>query len=130
MYYLEHCLSIRGYPGLGKLLGSFYAISLVIGCFGIGNMFQSNQAYVQFLSITGGESSFFADKGWLFGIILAGAVGLVIIGGIKSIAKAASKIVPSMAGLYLVAALIILIIITISLYHFIDLILKKLIWWK
>tara|TARA_X000000368_G_scaffold170700_1_gene134639 strand:+ start:772 stop:2214 length:1443 start_codon:yes stop_codon:yes gene_type:complete len=110
MYYLEHCLSIRGYPGLGKLLGSFYAISLVIGCFGIGNMFQSNQAYVQFLSITGGESSFFADKGWLFGIILAGAVGLVIIGGIKSIAKAASKIVPSMAGLYLVAALIILIL--------------------
>ena len=57
MYYLESFLSSRGYPGCGKMLGSFYAISLVIGCFGIGNMFQSNQAYVQFLSITGGDNS-------------------------------------------------------------------------
>jgi AGCS family alanine or glycine:cation symporter len=92
------------------MLGSFYAISLVIGCFGIGNMFQSNQAYVQFLSITGGDNSFFADKGWLFGILLASAVALVIIGGIKSIANAASRIVPSMAGLYLLSALTILML--------------------
>ena len=110
MYYLESFLSARGYPGCGKMLGSFYAISLVIGCFGIGNMFQSNQAYVQFLSITGGDNSFFADKGWLFGILLASAVALVIIGGIKSIANAASRIVPSMAGLYLLSALTILML--------------------
>jgi len=71
MYYLEHYLAKRGAPGWGKLLGGFYALSLVIGCFGIGNMFQSNQAYVQFVIITGGEQSFFADKGWLFGLGIA-----------------------------------------------------------
>ena len=72
-------------------------------------MFQSNQD-VQFLSITGGDNSFFADKGWLFGILLASAVALVIIGGIKSIANAYSRIVPSMAGLYLLSALTILML--------------------
>jgi AGCS family alanine or glycine:cation symporter len=108
MYYLEHYLLDRGFPQLGKLLGGFYAVSLVIGCFGIGNMFQSNQAYVQVLSITGGENSFFADKGWLFGLLLGGAVGAVIIGGIRSIANVASKVVPFMAVLYVFSAIIII----------------------
>ena len=108
MYYLERYLLDRGFPQLGKLLGGFYAVSLVIGCFGIGNMFQSNQAYVQVLSITGGENSFFADKGWLFGLLLGGAVGAVIIGGIRSIANVASKIVPFMAVLYVFSAIIII----------------------
>jgi AGCS family alanine or glycine:cation symporter len=108
MYYLQHFLEVRGAPRWGKALGSFYALSLVIGCFGIGNMFQSNQAYVQFVTITGGEQSFFADKGWLFGLLIAGAVGLVIIGGIKSIARVASYIVPFMALLYIVSCIIII----------------------
>ena len=108
MYYLERYLLDRGFPQLGKLLGGFYALALVIGCFGIGNMFQSNQAYVQVLSITGGENSFFADKGWLFGLLLASAVAAVIIGGIRSIANVASKIVPLMAVLYVFSAVIII----------------------
>jgi AGCS family alanine or glycine:cation symporter len=108
MYYLEHYLSSRGAPRWGKLLGGFYALSLVIGCLGIGNMFQSNQAYVQFVTISGGEQSFFAERGWLFGLLIATAVGLVIIGGIKSIARVAAHIVPFMAILYCVSALIII----------------------
>ena len=108
MYYLERYLLDRGFPQLGKLLGGFYALSLVIGCFGIGNMFQSNQAYVQVLSITGGEDSFFADKGWLFGLLLASSVGAVIIGGIRSIANVTSKIVPFMAVLYVFSAILII----------------------
>ncbi|NQX88641.1 MAG: alanine:cation symporter family protein [Halioglobus sp.] len=108
MYYLEHFLSIRGAPRLGKLLGGFYALSLVIGCLGIGNMFQSNQAYVQFVNISGGEASFFADKGWLFGLILALIIALVIIGGIRSIARVAAHIVPFMGILYVVSALVII----------------------
>ena len=108
MYYLERYLLDRGFPQLGKLLGGFYAVSLVIGCFGIGNMFQSNQAYVQVLSITGGEDSFFADKGWLFGLLLASSVAVVIIGGIRSIANVASKIVPFMAVLYVFSAILII----------------------
>lgn len=108
MYYLEEYLARRGFRRGGKFLGGFYALSLVIGCLGIGNMFQSNQAYVQFLTITGGEASFFADKGWLFGLLIASAVGLVIIGGIKTIAAVASRLVPFMAMLYIVSAVIII----------------------
>jgi AGCS family alanine or glycine:cation symporter len=104
MYYLEHYLTRRGRPGLGRSLGRFYALALVIGCLGIGNMFQSNQAYVQFVTITGGESSYFADKGWLFGIGIAALVGAVIIGGIRSIAAVAGRIVPLMAVLYVISA--------------------------
>ena len=108
MYYLEHYLSCRGAPGWGRLLGGFYALSLVIGCLGIGNMFQSNQAYVQFVTITGGEQSFFAERGWLFGLLIAAAVGLVIIGGIKSIARVAAHIVPFMGILYAISAIVII----------------------
>ena len=108
MYYLERYLADRGRPRLGRGLGGFYALSLVIGCLGIGNMFQSNQAYVQFVVITGGEQSFFADKGWLFGIAIAAAVGVVIIGGIRSIARVAAHIVPFMGILYVISALVII----------------------
>jgi AGCS family alanine or glycine:cation symporter len=108
MYYLERYLGDRGAPRWGRALGVFYAISLVIGCFGIGNMFQSNQAYVQFVVITGGEESFFADKGWLFGLLIAAAVGVVIIGGIKSIARVAGHVVPFMGILYAISAVIII----------------------
>ena len=108
MYYLEHYLTVRGAPRLGKCLGGFYALSLVIGCLGIGNMFQSNQAYVQFVTISGGEQSFFAERGWLFGLLIAAAVAVVIIGGIRSIARVAGHIVPFMGILYVICAVIII----------------------
>ena len=108
MYYLEMLLTEHQYPRLGKFLGGFYAVALVIGCFGIGNMFQSNQAYVQFVNVTGGDQSFFGERGWLFGMILGVTIGVVVIGGIRSIAKVASKIVPFMGILYIVSALAIL----------------------
>jgi AGCS family alanine or glycine:cation symporter len=109
MYYLEQLLRRRGLPRAGKVLGSVYAACLVIGCLGIGNMFQSNQAYVQFVNISGGANSYFADKGWLFGIALALLVGAVIIGGIRSIAAVAGRVVPFMAGLYIISAVTIIL---------------------
>ena len=109
MYYLEHGFAARKMPGFGKFIGRFYALGIVIGCLGIGNMFQSNQAFVQFVNVTGGsQGSWFADKGWLFGACLAMLVGLVILGGIKSIARVTSKVVPFMAIFYCASALIIL----------------------
>ena len=101
MYYLEQSLRDRGLPFLAKPLGSFYALAIVIGCLGIGNMFQSNQAFSQFVFMTGGTTSTFADLGWLFGLVIAGAVAVVIIGGLKSIARVTSKLVPFMALAYL-----------------------------
>ena len=96
-------------PGVGKFVGRFYALGIVFGCLGIGNMFQSNQAFVQFVNVTGGSGgSWFADKGWLFGTVLAVIVGVVILGGIKSIARVTGKVVPFMAILYCGSALVII----------------------
>ncbi|MFP6582767.1 MAG: alanine/glycine:cation symporter family protein [Candidatus Hydrogenedentota bacterium] len=100
MYYLEHGLADTRLRILAKPLGLFYAFAMVLGCLGIGNMFQSNQAFEQFVVITGGESSAFADKGWLFGTVMAIALGFVIIGGLKGIARVTSKLVPLMALMY------------------------------
>ncbi|MCV6613521.1 MAG: alanine:cation symporter family protein [Cellvibrionaceae bacterium] len=100
MYYLSRGLAKRGWHTIGRFLGGFYAAVIVIGCMGIGNMFQSNQAYVQFVNVSGGEASWFAERAWLFGLILAALVGSVIIGGIQSIARVTGKLVPFMAILY------------------------------
>lgn len=108
MFYIDRGLKALGRPRLGRTLALYYAVCLMIGCLGIGCMFQSNQAYVQFRNVTGGSTSFFADRAWLFGLLLAVLVGLVIMGGIRSIARVTSKLVPLMAVLYLVGSLIVI----------------------
>lgn len=109
MYYLTQGFAEKGRANLGKILAIVFAICCIGGAIGGGNMFQANQAYQQVVSVTGGDLSFFADKGWLFGLIAAGLLGLVVIGGIKSIAKVTGKLVPLMAIVYLGAGLIIII---------------------
>lgn len=108
MYYLRDGLSDLGYKKLGKVLAVFFAICCVTASLCGSNMLQSNQAYQQFVTVMGGSNSAWADKGWLFGLILAILIGFVIIGGIKKIAKVTEKVVPLMAGIYLSAALYIL----------------------
>ncbi len=108
MYYLERGLAERNWPKLGRGLGIFYAASMVIGCLGIGNMFQSNQAAAIFINVTGGADSWFADQSWLLGFALALGVGAVIIGGIQSIAITTARLVPAMALLYVVTALLVI----------------------
>jgi AGCS family alanine or glycine:cation symporter len=105
MYYLSKGFSERGMAGFGKFVGTFYAIGIFIGALGIGNMFQSNQAYVQLNNVTGGM---FDGLGWLVGLAMAGIVFMVIVGGIKSIARVTEKIVPFMAIFYCVFALIVI----------------------
>lgn len=110
MYFIQKGFLKRKMPRLGKAVGIFYAFGIVFGCLGGGCMFQSNQAYVQFVSITGNQASFFADKGWLFGLIFAAILFAVIIGGLKSIARVAEKLVPFMAIFYLFGALLLIIL--------------------
>jgi AGCS family alanine or glycine:cation symporter len=105
MFYLDQGLAKLGFPRLGKVMAWYYAVCIVIGSLGVAAMFQANQAYVQFVNVTGGEGSFFDERAWLFGLGLAILTGLVIVGGIKSIARVTSKMVPFMALLYLVSAL-------------------------
>jgi len=109
MYYLSKGLAERSpkLKTLGKVLAVLFAVFCIGGSFGGGNMFQANQSFVQLVSVTGGESSWLADKGWLFGLVIAVLVGLVVIGGIQSIAKVTSKIVPLMAVIYVTAGLVI-----------------------
>lgn len=109
MHYLSRGLAERGLPGLGRVMGGFYAVAIVVCCLGSGNMFQANQAYSQILAVSGGEASFFVDKGWLFGLLFASIVAAVIVGGIRSIAQVAEKVVPFMALLYLGSASFVLI---------------------
>ena len=109
MYYLEQGLTDLKLPGVGKALGLFYAMAMVIGCLGIGNMFQSNQAAAIFITVTGAEQSPFMGKAWLLGLAMAIVVAIVIFGGIKSIARVTEKLVPFMAVLYSVAAIVIIL---------------------
>ncbi len=108
MFYMDKGLRERNWPRLGKVMAVYYAACIIIGTLGIGSMFQSNQAYVQFVNVTGGEASFFAERGWLFGLIIALVVGVVIMGGIKSIARVASSVVPLMALIYISAGLFVI----------------------
>lgn len=108
MYYLKKGLKEKGLAGIGKVLAVVFAIMCIGGSFGGGNMFQSNQAFAMLESYTGGAESPLHGYGWLFGLLMAVLVGVVIIGGIKKIAKVTDKIVPFMVAIYVGAALIIL----------------------
>ncbi|MDA0339174.1 MAG: alanine/glycine:cation symporter family protein, partial [Proteobacteria bacterium] len=103
MYYLSEGLAKRGKAGLGKVLAVLFSIMCIGGSFGGGNMFQANQAFEQVMHKTG-----FTD-GWLFGGALAVLVGLVIIGGIRSIARVTRVLVPGMCGIYVLACLFIIL---------------------
>ena len=108
MYYLRDGLAKQGKGGLGKVLAALFAIACIGGSFGGGNMVQINQATSQLIAVTGGESSMFYGNGWIFGSIMAAVVAVIIIGGIKSIARVTDKVVPFMVGIYILGALAVL----------------------
>ena len=108
MYYLTKGLKSKGLEKLGKILAVLFAIFVIGGSFGGGNMFQVNQAFQLVENITGGEASALHGKGWLFGVVMAALVGIVIIGGIKKIAKVTDKIVPFMVVIYVTASLFVI----------------------
>lgn len=104
MYYLSEGLKRKNLGKLGKVLAVLFAILCIGGSFGGGNMFQANQAFAQLAT----EFPTLQGNGPIFGVVLALLVGVVIVGGIKSIAKVTDKIVPFMAGLYVLFSLIII----------------------
>ena len=109
MYYLTKGLKSKGFEKLGKILAVLFAIFVIGGSFGGGNMFQVNQAFQLIENITGGSESVLHGKGWLFGVVMAIFVGIVIIGGIKKIASVTDKIVPFMVVIYVSASIFVLI---------------------
>lgn len=106
MYYLSKGFAEIGLKHVGKILAVIFAIMCIGGSFGGGNAFQANQATIQITSMLGLQGG--AVK-TIIGVIIAVFVGIVIIGGIKRIASVTEKIVPFMAGLYIIASLIIIL---------------------
>jgi len=105
MYYLRDGLKKKKMKWLGAFLAGLFALLVIGGSFGGGNMFQANQSFSQLAYVIPTIEGY----GFWFGILLAILVGTVIIGGIKSIAKVTDKVVPFMAVLYVLTALIIII---------------------
>lgn len=104
MYYLRYGLKQKKMGILGIILAFMFAVLVIGGSVGGGNMLQTNQAFKQF-------EAFFPsmqNHGAWYGLVMALLVGLVIIGGIKSIARVTSKIVPFMALLYVGVGLVII----------------------
>lgn len=99
MYTLARALNL-------KWLGILFAAFTLIASFGIGNMVQANSVIDGLKYIMPEVENYKL----LLGVVMAICVGLVIIGGIKRIAKVASRIVPFMAIIYCGAALVILIL--------------------
>ncbi|MGW5875564.1 alanine/glycine:cation symporter family protein [Nocardiopsis terrae] len=99
MYYLKH--GIKG--GLGTFLGVAFAVFGAIAAFGIGNGTQANTVAQQVNSVTGVEP-------WIIGLVLMLLAGAVILGGIKSIGRVTSALVPVMIVGYVGICLLVLIV--------------------
>ena len=105
MHYLSDGLKELKIKRLGGLLAGLFCVLCIGASFGGGNAFQ----VVQSLDLISTVLPILESSPWIYGLLMTFLVGLVIIGGIKSIAKVASRIVPAMCGIYLLACSCILI---------------------
>jgi len=101
MFYIEDVFRRRGMRFIGKVAAVFFAVMAIGGSISI---FQVNQSYAQFSEVTG----VVAPLG--YGVILCGLVAVVIIGGIRNIGRVTRILVPAMAGPYLAAGLVIILL--------------------
>ncbi len=106
MRYLQAGLAERGLPRLGRILAIVFMVLCIGASFGGGNAFQVGQS----LDAIRSGLPILEDMPWLYGIAMVLAVGVVIVGGIKSIGAVAGRLVPLMCGAYLLASLYILAI--------------------
>lgn len=98
MYTIRNAFKHKGFA---VFLAGAFAVFTVLASFGIGNMSQAN-------SISSSLQSTFSVPAWVTGIVLAVLTGIIIFGGIKSISKVSSVLVPVMAVFYIVAGLIVI----------------------
>ena len=117
MYYLKDGLAnIAGYERLGKFLAVLFACFAMLASFGIGNMGQINKITLNL------EDAFFSGMSsatvlggislvnLIIGIVLMFIGGFIIIGGLKRIAAVAERVVPFMALIYVLGALVIMFV--------------------
>lgn len=106
MRYLRTGLADVGFPRLGSVLAVVFMVLCIGASFGGGNAFQVGQS----LEAIRGDVPILQTYPVLYGLVMAVAVGIVIVGGIQSIGAVAGKIVPFMCGAYVLAALYILLV--------------------
>lgn len=94
MYYLEHGLGLRSLAIMFSMCGMFAA-------FGAGCSVQSN-------SVAQAVNNAFSVPGWVTGLVLTLFTGLVLLGGIRRIARVTAVVVPAMALFYLAGGLVII----------------------
>ncbi|EMD83148.1 alanine/glycine:cation symporter family protein [Pacificimonas flava] len=104
MYMLKNGLAARGWPKSGRRLGVFYAIFALGGAI---PLIQVNQSFSQIADVGGFETN--PTTGLIYGFVLTIMIGVVIIGGVKAIARVTGRIVPFMCALYIGAVLVILV---------------------
>ena len=105
MYYMKKRMNITTKKGkiikTGAVLGAFFAFATILSSFGTGSLPQIN-------SISESMFTSFGINHTLTGGVLAILLGLVIIGGIKRIAKVTSTLVPVMALIYVLGAILVI----------------------
>lgn len=105
MRYLRHGLEEKGLAPLGRVLAVVFMVLCIGASFGGGNSFQVGQS----LEAIRGDIPVLQEYPWIYGVVMALAVGAVIVGGIKSIGAVAGRIVPVMCIAYVAACLFIII---------------------
>ena len=108
MHYIAHGLTRKKMRWLGQPLSVIFAILCIGGGITGGNMIQINQTAHQIIFITGGETSIFHGYAWVLGTIAAILIGLVVMGGIKGIAKVTTILTPTMCALYILSGFVVI----------------------
>ena len=106
MYYLSKGLAEKGKAKLGKVLAILFCVLAMIGGGAGSSMFQTNQSYLAVSQVF----PWVSDKAWLYGLVMCVLVGSVILGGMKRIGHVAGAVVPAMCGIYMLAAIWVLMV--------------------
>ena len=94
----------KAFPGtFGKYLANFFAVAIILAVGFFGCMVQSN-------SIGSTFSTAFHIPSWVTGIVLVAICAFIFIGGINRLASVTEKVVPVMASVFLVGAVVVLIV--------------------
>jgi len=101
MEYLSIGLAEQGVPKLGKTLAILFALFTILGSFGAGSAFQVSQS----MGAVQAQIPFFQETPIAYGLLMALAIGLVIIGGLRRIAHVAEAVVPTMVIIYVGACI-------------------------
>ena len=126
MYYIPIAFNQNNFlKKIGLNLSKIYAICCIFAMIGGWNLFQINAMTAQFTEVTGGESSIFANNGWILGLIVAIITWFTIIGGIKAIGKFTSKVTPIMCSLYVISAFLVCLVNIHHLPEALTLIIKE-----